>query len=269
MWRNEAIRSESDMLSEMPGDNRTKRRDETAIDDQTEKPRLSARRAEAAANDARVLATARAVLTVAPGTPMAEIAARAGVGVGSLYRRFPSKEALAYRLCLEGMNTIADVARDALVRIDEGDPWEAFVGFVAGAVEAGAGSLRGLAGTFTPDDFLNRVAVDMAGLIAAGARARSGGRGGPRRHHHQRRRAVLRDAASDPRRRCRSQRRPAAALYRDAVAGVPGPRQRRADRPAGVLGRDQRRLEPVGAGGEPPGGILGATPSALAKNATA
>ncbi len=165
MWRNEAIRSESDMLSEMPGDNRTKRRDETAIDDQTEKPRLSGRRAEAAANDARVLATARAVLTVAPGTPMAEIAARAGVGVGSLYRRFPSKEALAHRLCLEGMNAIADVARDALVRIDEGDPWEAFVGFVAGAVEAGAGSLRGLAGTFTPDDCLNRVAVDMAGLM--------------------------------------------------------------------------------------------------------
>ena len=96
---------------------------------------------------------------------MAEIAARAGVGVGSLYRRFPSKEALAYRLCLEGMNAIADVARDALERMDEGDPWEAFVGFVAAAVEAGAGSLRGLAGTFTPDDFLNRVAVDMAGLM--------------------------------------------------------------------------------------------------------
>lgn len=136
-----------------------------ATDDRTEKPRLSGRRAEAAVNDSRVLATARAVLTEAPGTPMAEIAARAGVGVGSLYRRFPSKEALAYRLCLDGMNAIADVARDALERMDEGDPWEAFVGFLAAAVEAGAGSLRGLAGTFTPDEFLNRVAVDMAGLM--------------------------------------------------------------------------------------------------------
>ena len=133
--------------------------------DPADKPRLSGRRAEAAANDARVLATARAVLTVAPATPMAEIAARAGVGVGSLYRRFPSKEALAYRLCLDGMNGIADVAREALQRMDGDDPWEAFVSFMAGAVEAGAGSLRGLAGTFTPDDFLNRVAVDMAGLM--------------------------------------------------------------------------------------------------------
>ena len=53
----------------------------------------------------------------------------------------------------------------ALFWMDAGDPWEAFVGFVAAAVEAGAGSLRGLAGTFTPDDFLNRVAVDMAGLM--------------------------------------------------------------------------------------------------------
>ncbi len=136
-----------------------------ATDDQAARPRLSGRRAEAAVNDARVLATARMVLTEAPGTPMAEIAARAGVGVGSLYRRFPSKEALAYRLCLDGMNAIADVAREALERMDAGDPWEAFVGFVAAAVEAGAGSLRGLAGTFTPDDFLNRVAVDMAGLM--------------------------------------------------------------------------------------------------------
>jgi AcrR family transcriptional regulator len=129
------------------------------------RPRLGGRRAEAAVNDARVLAAARAVLTVAPGTPMAEIAARAGVGVGSLYRRFPSKEALAYRLCLDGMNAIAGVARDALAAMDEGDPWDAFVGFVSGAVQAGAGSLRGLAGTFTPDDVLNRVAVDMAGLM--------------------------------------------------------------------------------------------------------
>jgi AcrR family transcriptional regulator len=129
------------------------------------RPRLGGRKAEAAVNDARVLAAARAVLTVAPGTPMAEIAARAGVGVGSLYRRFPSKEALAYRLCLDGMNAIADVAREALAAMDEGDPWDAFLGFVSGAVQAGAGSLRGLAGTFTPDDVLNRVAVDMAGLM--------------------------------------------------------------------------------------------------------
>ena len=128
-------------------------------------PRLSGRRAEAAVNDTRVLAAAREVLTVAPDTPMAEIAARAGVGIGSLYRRFPSKEALAYRLCLDGMNALADVARRALAAIETEGPWETFVWFLSAAVQAGAGSLRGLAGTFTPDDDLNRVAVDMAALM--------------------------------------------------------------------------------------------------------
>jgi AcrR family transcriptional regulator len=132
---------------------------------QTPTPRLSGRRAEAAVNDARVLDAAREVLTVAPETPMAEIAARADVGVGSLYRRFPSKEALAYRLCLDGMNALAEVARQALGAMETGDPWDAFIGFVSAAVDAGAGSLRGLAGTFTPDEDLNRVAVDMAALM--------------------------------------------------------------------------------------------------------
>jgi AcrR family transcriptional regulator len=112
-----------------------------------------------------VLAAAREVLTSAPDTPMAEIAARAGVGIGSLYRRFPSKEALASRLCLDGMNALAEVARQTLEAMRTDDPWDAFVGFVSAAVDAGAGSLRGLAGTFTPDDDLNRVAVDMAALM--------------------------------------------------------------------------------------------------------
>jgi AcrR family transcriptional regulator len=126
--------------------------------------RLPGRRAEAIANDARVLTTARAVLTVAPETPMAVIAARAGVGIGSLYRRFPSKEALAYRLCLDGMNALIDVAREALAASDE-DPWEVFMRFMRGSVQAGAGALRGLAGTFVPDERLNRVAGELGALV--------------------------------------------------------------------------------------------------------
>ena len=102
-----------------------------------ERPKLGGRRAEAAVNDGLILRAARDVLTTAPDTPMAEIAARAGVGVGSLYRRFPSKEALAYRLCLDGMNALAQAARDALVAVEE-DPWDGFVSFLHDAIEAGA-----------------------------------------------------------------------------------------------------------------------------------
>lgn len=132
----------------------------------SERPKLAGRKAEAAINDGLVLKAAREVLTVAPDTPMAEIAARAGVGVGSLYRRFPSKEALAYRLCLDGMNALTDVARQTLEVIDD-DPWEKFVAFIGESVDAGAGSLRGLAGSFEADENLNRVAQEMSGLIDA------------------------------------------------------------------------------------------------------
>src|ERR1700761_4699728 len=128
----------------------------------TRRPR--GRQAEAAVNDGLILQAAREVLTVEPDAPMAEIAARAGVGIGSLYRRFPSKEALAYRLCLDGMSALADLARRTIEVIDD-DPWEHFVAFIGDAVDAGAGSLRGLAGTFEADEDLNHVAKQMSRLI--------------------------------------------------------------------------------------------------------
>jgi len=132
--------------------------------EQAKTPRPRGRQAEAAVNDGLILQAAREVLTVEPDAPMAEIAARAGVGIGSLYRRFPSKEALAYRLCLDGMSALADLARRTIEVIDD-DPWDHFVAFIGDAIDAGAGSLRGLAGTFEADEDLNRVAERMSALI--------------------------------------------------------------------------------------------------------
>jgi AcrR family transcriptional regulator len=115
---------------------------------------LGGRRAEAARNDVRVLRAAREVLTRDPEAPMADIARRAGVGVGTLYRRYASREALVLHLCLDGMRQVEAEARRALDSVD-GDAWGAFTAFMNGAYDAGAGALgRSVLGTFTPDEEL-------------------------------------------------------------------------------------------------------------------
>jgi AcrR family transcriptional regulator len=127
----------------------------------TTMPTLSGRRAEASRNDERVLAAARAVLTTDPVAAMADIARRAGVGIGTLYRRYPSKEALVQHLCLDGMRQLEAVTRSALQRVDD-DPWDAFATWMRDALAAGAGSLgAALAGTFTPTDELLGAAREL------------------------------------------------------------------------------------------------------------
>ncbi|MEV4846274.1 TetR/AcrR family transcriptional regulator [Micromonospora matsumotoense] len=79
-------------------------------------------RADAARNRERVLATARAV--VAEGDlslPLNEIARRAGVGVGTVYRHFPTRRALLEALAADAFATLLDQAR-AATRGD--DPWD-------------------------------------------------------------------------------------------------------------------------------------------------
>jgi AcrR family transcriptional regulator len=110
---------------------------------------LSGRRAEAARNDGVILQAARDVFLADPGAPIAAVAERAGVGIGALYRRYPSKDALLQRLCGDGLQSYIEAAEQALA--DDSDAWEAFAGFLRRVVDLGAASLtRQLAGTFTP-----------------------------------------------------------------------------------------------------------------------
>jgi AcrR family transcriptional regulator len=112
------------------------------------------RRAESVRNDERVLRAARDVLTAAPAASMAEIAARAGVGVGTLYRRYPSKDALVAAIWLD---SIRGLEAEAGVALDRARmyPWGAFVGFMTASVASGAGALVAtLAGTLTPTEEL-------------------------------------------------------------------------------------------------------------------
>src|ERR1700691_5154145 len=73
------------------------------------------RRGDAAANAERVLAAAiRAGLNEGRHVPLARIAAEAGVGVGTLYRRYPNREALLEALQVGAYGILADLAAQAL-----------------------------------------------------------------------------------------------------------------------------------------------------------
>ncbi|WP_206051019.1 TetR/AcrR family transcriptional regulator [Nocardioides speluncae] len=110
---------------------------------------MSGRKAQAARNDEAILEAARAVFIANPEAPIANVAERAGVGISALYRRYPSKEELLAKLCLDGLRTYVAVAEEAVA--DEGDAWESFARFMRNAVDAGTSALTvKLAGTFTP-----------------------------------------------------------------------------------------------------------------------
>jgi AcrR family transcriptional regulator len=79
-------------------------------------------RKDAERNRTRILATARTMFAEAgPDVPMEDIAASAGVGIATLYRRFPSREHLLVALLVERMEELAEAARSAL---EYADPWE-------------------------------------------------------------------------------------------------------------------------------------------------
>ena len=86
-------------------------------------------RADAARNRENVLRAARdAFAESGYGVPLDEIAARAGVGPGTVYRHFPTKEAL-----FEAVVTarVQDLLADARARADASDPGGALFGFLA------------------------------------------------------------------------------------------------------------------------------------------
>jgi AcrR family transcriptional regulator len=78
-------------------------------------------RRDAQANQERVLAAAvTAVLREGEQVPMATIAAEASVGVGTLYRRYPTREALLSALTERAFQLVLTCAREAEVRHEPG-----------------------------------------------------------------------------------------------------------------------------------------------------
>ncbi len=109
-------------------------------------------RADAARNREAVLCAARdAFARDGLTAPLEEIARTAGVGIGTLYRRFGCREQLIAAALVEPITAYADAAELALA---EPDAWTGFAGFVRRICELQAGN-RGLADllviTLAPD----------------------------------------------------------------------------------------------------------------------
>jgi AcrR family transcriptional regulator len=84
------------------------------------------KRADARRNYEKVLAAAReAFAEGGESTALEEIARRAGVGIGTLYRHFPNRQALLEALYV---GEVEEVCRSA-TELDGADPWEALNGW--------------------------------------------------------------------------------------------------------------------------------------------
>ncbi|HLU57697.1 MAG TPA: helix-turn-helix domain-containing protein [Pseudonocardia sp.] len=134
---------------------------------------------EAARNDRAVLEAAREVfLTEGFDAPVSAIAERAGCGVGSLYRRYPTKEALLQRLCVLAMEQAVEAA-EAGLRCP--DPWTGLRQYIVDCVAFGSGALAPLAGRIatTPEMWEtsergNRVIAALVERARAGGALRDG-----------------------------------------------------------------------------------------------
>jgi AcrR family transcriptional regulator len=96
-------------------------------------------RADARRNRERILAAARVVFARQGGeAQIDDIARAAGVGVGTVYRHFPHKDALLGELVAQKFRGFADNAERAL---EVEDPWDAFAGMLRTNAEFCAGDV--------------------------------------------------------------------------------------------------------------------------------
>ena len=132
------------------------------------------RQAEARRNDLAVLDAARDVFAArGAGAPVSAVADRAGVGMGTLYRRYGSKTELLQRLCVLAMEQAIEAADEAL---QAGDPWAGLCGYIQACVEMRSGALASLAGQIEmTDEMLSTALRGMSRLREVVGRAHRAG----------------------------------------------------------------------------------------------
>jgi AcrR family transcriptional regulator len=131
-------------------------------------------RADARANRQRVLTAARECFAESVDAQMQDIARRAGVGVGTVYRHFANKEALQVALA---MDCVGEMVLHARAGLEQDDPWaglEQFVWTSTGKLSADALSVQALEESSSPD--IDRGCGELrAAIVELAERARAAG----------------------------------------------------------------------------------------------
>jgi len=133
-------------------------------------------RADARRNRERILAAAHEAFSEeGAGVQIEDIARRAGLGVGTLYRHFPTKEALIREL---GRHLAASCATDAATALEMDDPWESIAWLVhrnAQGMARDAGLRETFASVRLKDDCPFEAAHLEGGIAALLERAQEAG----------------------------------------------------------------------------------------------
>ncbi len=134
-------------------------------------------RADARLNRDRLLAVARAAFAAADGSvPLEGIARDAGVGVGTLYRHFPTREALVEAVYAAELDDVTASAQALLDQLPPEEALSAWMNRYAQFIVTKRGMLDTLragwaSGRITTLATRQRITATIATILTAGARA--------------------------------------------------------------------------------------------------
>ncbi|MFF4104724.1 TetR/AcrR family transcriptional regulator [Streptomyces sp. NPDC001903] len=133
-------------------------------------------RKDAARNWERIVAVARELVDQGAALQLNDVARRAGLGVGTVYRHFATPEALLETVATPSLEALAAHGGQALA---DPDPWHALEGFLTRTLEVQVTDASLAPVTAAPEDSLPRTTELKAALWSTGRvlldRARTAG----------------------------------------------------------------------------------------------
>lgn len=132
------------------------------------------RRADAERNRARLVEVARSALSADPTATMQSVARLAGVGQGTIYRHFPTREALLAQVYRQDFHTLVASARDHAAQADQRGTLRSWLDELAvfgSQKHALAEVLDAATRQQLHDEQYDEIADAIAALLDAGARA--------------------------------------------------------------------------------------------------